>query len=373
MKVTFKKITTTFVIFLFLACIFISCNANKATAQETKTLAQNNLSEVQENPTNEKKMQVVFELNKDLPQNHGVNAEKLQNFVDSIKNTEITSNIIVKDGVIISEYFKEGYDNTSVFSVQSCSKSITSAITGIAIAQGYIPDVNAPMTNYIDVSSYKNKEQLEKITLRQLLTNTSGLTSTDTAIWNDWRMSDNWVDYLFTKPILHKAGAVFEYSTGNTHLISAMIQKATGKTLYEYGKAELFSKVGMNSVICSSDAQGISDGGNGFSLTSYDMAKFGLLYLNKGVFNGEQIIPKEWIEESTKIQLPNVANYGYQWWIRWFGSKAFKSYFAHGWGEQVIAVIPSANMVVVFTSRYANNNKNKIYWQYITDIVNAGN
>ena len=361
---------------IFSSLIYFSCN------QRDNALAKAGISDVPQVSADTenvaqakediKETKVYYEWKKSSPASSGVSEAKLQRVLDAIKDTEITSNIIVKDGSIISEYFKEGYSNTSLFSVQSCSKSITSAIIGCAIENKDIPNIDVPIANYFERVSDSNDARLKQITLRHLLTNTSGLISTDTEIWTEWRNSENWIDYLFDNPLKHTPGAVFDYSTGNTHIASAILQKATGKTLYEYGKEHIFDKIGMRDIRCAQDRQGISDGGNGFSLTAYDMALFGQLYLNKGEWNGEQIIPSSWVSESTRVQLKD-ASYGYQWWIRYFGSKGYRSYFAHGWGEQVIAVIPGANMVVTFTSRYPDNRRNKIYWQYITDIVDAIN
>ena len=308
----------------------------------------------------------------ELPQNLNLKKEKIDTFLNSLKNTEVTSCIIVKDGKIACEYYKTGYNQNSTFAMHSVSKSITSAVTGIAIQNGYF-NLDDPITKFFPELKEKKDKRYEKITVRELLRNTSGLVSTDSGLWGEWRKSDDWIQFLFDRAIKYDPGKTFEYSTGNTHIISAIIQKTTGKTLYEYGKKVLFEPLGLKSARIDKAPEGICDGGNGAYLTARDMARFGLLYLNKGKWLGKQLIPEEWIDESVKIQTPNMARYGYQWWIRWFGKKELRGFFAHGWGEQVIAVIPQANLIITFSSRYPNNNKNSMYWNWIGNIVDAVN
>ncbi|MCR5613682.1 serine hydrolase [Treponema sp.] len=294
----------------------------------------------------------------------------LEKIFKTFPDTEITSCVVLKNGARQAEYFKTGYNRNSIFSVQSVSKSITSAIVGIALEEKLIPGLDTPIVKYFPELAKKSDRRYSKITIRHLLNNTSGLTSTDSSLWMEWRNSANWIEWLFSKPMVHEPGTVFDYSTGNTHLLSAIIQRVTGKTLYEYGKEKLFDKAGMKTVICEQDAQGICDGGNGFLLSAYDMAFFGQLYLNGGKSGNVQIVPEPWIKDSTKRQTDG-ARYGFQWWQRNFGKKGYASFFAHGWGEQVIAVIPSAGLVITFTSRYPDNRKNQMYWKYISDIVDA--
>ena len=300
----------------------------------------------------------------------GLDAKKIEAFNKALLPTEVTSCIIVKDGAIVSEYYKSGYSKESLFPMHSVSKSVTGTIVGIAIKQEYF-GLDEPIINYFPELKDKSDSRFKKITIRDLLKNTSGLVSTDSSLWAQWRSCGDWIDFLFKRPLSYAPGKVFEYSTGNTHLLSAIIQKTTKKTLDEYGREVLFKPLGLDSAYFESDPNKISDGGNGLYLTARDMARFGLLYLNKGMWEGSQIVPQSWIAESTKIQTPGQARYGYQWWIRWFGEEQVRGFFAHGWGEQVIAVIPEKKLVITFSSRYPDNRKNATYWQWIGDIVDA--
>lgn len=318
-----------------------------------------------------------FEWEYDTPQNHNMNADVFNQIDNSIINTEITSSVVVKDGKILYEYYKDGYDENSIFTIQSCSKSITSAIFGIAKDQGYFTDLDEPISNYFPQIQNSNNEYQKQITIRQLLMHTSGIKTTDDYSWETWRNSSNWIDYLLNSDVLTQPGTNFSYSTGNTHLLSYIIEQKTGRSLYDFGKEYLFDSIGMKTIQCSTDPQGNADGGNGFSLTAKDMARFGLLYLNGGVWDERQVISQEWITESTSTQVfrsstPDVANYGYQWWIRDFGTQGVHGYFAQGFGGQFIFVVPDANLVVTYTSNYADNRMYP-YWQYVDNLVDACN
>ena len=232
----------------------------------------------------------------------GLGCKKIEAFNKALLPTEVTSCIIVKDGAIVSEYYKSGYSKESLFPMHSVSKSVTGTIVGIAIKQEYF-GLDEPIINYFPELKDKSDSRFKKITIRDLLKNTSGLVSTDSALWAQWRSCGDWIDFLFKRPLSYAPGKVFEYSTGNTHLLSAIIQKTTKKTLDEYGREVLFKPLGLDSAYFESDPNKTSDGGNGLYLTARDMARFGLLYLNKGIWEGSQIVPQSWIDESTKFKL----------------------------------------------------------------------
>lgn len=363
------------IIFIFCA-IYIKSNYKKQKDGETDIVQ--NIEKEEVNIENEKDEKVDEEIQKfewkhDTAENHNMNNEKLENFYKEIGNhTDIYGALVIKDDNIIGEYYKEGYNQDSIFTLQSCSKSVTSSLIGIAIDKGYIRDVNIPISEYFPEILESNNQNLKEITIWHLLTHTSGLNMNDTNNWNEWRISENWIDYILSRGSKSKPGTRFDYSTGNSHLLSVILQKATGMTAYDFGKKYLFEPLGMESVKCELDPQGYSDGGNGFSMNIYDMAKFGRLFLNKGEWEGKQIISQNWIEESTKVQFDRKAgsaNYGYQWWVRTFGSQKYDAYFAQGHWGQFIFVIPEINLMVVFTSHHEGSTN--MYWNFVNEVVSA--
>lgn len=316
--------------------------------------------------------EVAWEWQYDSPQNHHLNGDILTQFHSEFDTTQVLAFVMIKDGYIVDEYYKEGYDETSIFPLHSCSKSVTSALIGIAIDQGYIEGVDTPISVYFPQILQSDNEYFKQITIRHLLTHTSGISSSDDAVWEQWRNSENWVDFVLNRPVTTQPGTNFSYSTGGTHLLSAILQQATGKTAYDYGKAVLFSPLGMESVQCGTDPQGISDGGNGFVMNVYDMAKLGQLYLNDGLWEGQQIISTDWIEASTHLQFERSsgsADYGYQWWVRTFGEQDYPAFFAQGHGGQYIFVVPELELVAVFTSEHTGSSS--MYWRFVSHIVDA--
>ena len=333
-------------------------------------ILNDNLVETNNDELIEETNEFIWEI--DDPENHNLSAEILRALNESFVDTEITSSIIVKDGKIINEYYKDGYDENSIFPIHSCSKSITSAVFGIAKDQGRFDNLDELISNYFPQINEMESNYKKEITIRHLLTHTSGIKSTEDD-WYTWRASSNWIDYVLNSNMEYKPGTTFDYSTGNTHLLSAIIQSRVRKTLYEYGKENLFDLIGMESIRCQEDDQGISDGGNGFTLTARDMARFGLLYVNNGEWEGRKIISEDWIEESTSTQFERssgTADYGYQWWTRTFGKNKYNSYFAQGHGGQFIFIIPDLDMVITFTSNYYDNSHSSDYWSYVNTIVN---
>ena len=272
-----------------------------------------------------------WEWSYDTPEHQGMNAAALSALHSTYDSFPLHAAVVVRNGVVVDTYFEDGYDETSVFTLQSVSKSITSALVGIAIEQGYIENVDMLLSDYFPELLSASDTHWQRITLRHLLTHTSGIASTDSALWYEWRASENWLDYLFALPIYSEPGTNFDYSTGNTHLLSAVLERATGKTLGAYADEVLFAPLGMTSADVGASPEGVGDGGNGFHMTTLDLARFGLLYLNNGVWQEHQIVPADWVEASTTTQAQRASDgsrYGYQWWVRSFGGHP--AYVAQG-------------------------------------------
>lgn len=201
--------------------------------------------------------------------------------------------------------------------------------------------------------------QLHDITIRHLLTMQSGFdiqeNVKDRYVWK----SSDWIKTILQVPIKWKPGKKFNNTTLNTHLLSAIITKATGMSILKYADKNLFSSLGISHVGWRTDPQRHPFGGSGMYLTSRDMAKFGQLYLNKGKYTGKQVVPSQWVMQSTTEKSGLIGRhfllwkisygYGYLWWI-----KRLDGYrdipFASGYGGQKIVVIPQANVVIIITA-----------------------
>ncbi|MDD3193673.1 MAG: serine hydrolase [Oscillospiraceae bacterium] len=291
----------------------------------------------------------------DMPENHGMDPAVFEQLHTALAGSTVYAMVTAKDGVIIDEYYQEGYDENSVFPLHSCSKSFTSALVGIALEQGYLSGVDAPLSDYLPQVLELEDSAKQQITLRHLLTHTSGLEWYEWAgrsNWAEFRSAENWVDYILGRSLVSQPGTTFAYSTGGTHLLAAALEAATGKKTLDYAQENLFAPLGMESVTWGTDPQGIADGGNGISMTLRDAARFGQLYLQGGMWNGRQLVPADWVADSTTVKNSGAGDgtgsYGYQWWIRSFaGYETFYAFGAHG---QFILIVPELNLVTAIAS-----------------------
>ena len=253
------------------------------------------------------------------PESQGMDSEALARVHKTYESFPLLAAVIVRNGLVVDAYYKEGYDESSVFTLQSTSKSITSALVGIALEQGCLESLDQPLSDFFPELHAASDPRWAKITLRHLLNHTSGIASTDSPRWYEWRASENWLDYLFALPIYTEPGTSFDYSTGNTHLLSAVLERATGIPLADYAQEVLFEPLGITDARLETAPEGVGDGGNGFSMKTLDLARFGLLYLNGGVWQARQIVPADWVTASTTTQAKRTSDgsrYGYQWWVR---------------------------------------------------------
>ena len=164
----------------------------------------------------------------------------------------------------------------------------------------------------------------------------------------DWRMSDDWVQFIIDLPMVEKPGTRYEYCNGAPFLLSAILQKQTGMNALSFAEKHLFAPLGISEVGWPSNPQGITLGYGHLFMRPQDMAKIGYLYLNNGLWEGKQIISSQWINTSTSkfISTTLLPGYGYHWWIA-----SSDTYLAAGNKGQFIMVVPDKNIVAVFTGR----------------------
>ena len=265
--------------------------------------------------------------------------------------------LVVHNGYLIFErYFTPilyDVDNTHI--IYSCTKSVTSALIGIALDNGYIDNTSQLLVDFFPDLYIDNLDsRKETITLEDILTMTSGLE------WDEERYdepndyfgmtdSDNWVQYVLNKTMVADPGTAFYYNTGESHLLSAIINRTTGMTTLAFAIQNLFEPLGITAHPWLVDPQGIHFGGSALALRPRDMAKFGYLYLNNGTWDGEQIVSSDWVATSTNEHVTiygGTFSYGYQWWI----NSPSDYYCARGYQGQYIFVVPEEDLVVVFSS-----------------------
>ena len=298
------------------------------------------------------------------PEEQGIDSALILKMLQEIQEQglDIHSVLLIRNDHLVTQIHFPPYQEDFKHPVYSISKSITSALVGIAIEEGYIRSVDQKVLDFFpDIAQDIESERLKNLTLEHLLTMSAGYnTRTIPYPWILAQKDDSFdtIEYILThNSILQEPGTGFFYDSGAPHVLSAIIQETTGKTLQEYAQEKLFAPLGITDITWETDPRGITLGCTGLVLSPRDMAKIGYLYLNRGQLNGEQIIPAEWIDRSTTKHsetkgLMNEAEddgYGYLWWI-----DAFGGYSAHGSGGQYIFVVPDSNMVVVFTGGLAD-------------------
>jgi CubicO group peptidase (beta-lactamase class C family) len=290
------------------------------------------------------------------PEEQGVDSEKLAQMVDHIQeeNLNLHSLLIVRNGYLVSEIYVYPYSAGQVHFIASVTKSVIGALVGIAIQKGNIKDIQQPLFSLPPEQGVANLDDRKKaITLENLLTQTSGLDCHENPAPREASMetSQNWVQFMLDQPMIAQPGTKFNYCSGAVHLLSAVLQKATGMSAREFANQNLFAPLGIGPIpeaLWPSDPQGVTTGGYGLALTPSEMAKLGYLFLNRGQWGGETIVPATWVAASTASHANqgDKKEYGYLWWIDPQG----KWYAALGRAGQHIFVYPAENLVVVFTS-----------------------
>ena len=300
------------------------------------------------------------------PEEQGMNSTKLDTIMEFIEsgNLGIDSIIIIRNGfVVLEEYPSALYTPFARHFLASCTKSIVSALIGIAIREGYITSIDQKMLEFFPNRTINNLDsRKENITIEHLLTMTPGFE------WDQWSTdygesnnsatqmyaSDDPVQYVLDRPMRSNPGDEWVYNSGASHLLSAIIQISTEVSTLEFAETHLFDPLDISSAFWLPDSQGIYRGSSGLSLRPRDMARIGYLFLKEGYWNGDQIIPPEWVVSSSNTQVvleDSTSNwategYGYQWWI----TPSVGVYYASGARGQKIYVFPTYNMVVVFTA-----------------------
>lgn len=254
--------------------------------------------------------------------------------------------------LVFEEYFN-GTDPRRPANMKSASKSVISALVGLAIEEGYIESVQEPIANYLPeyMADLDDSAKLE-ITIEDLLTMRSGLETTSNRNYGRWVLSDDWVAFALQQPMVAEPGTRMLYSTGSTHLLSAIITRATGVDTKTYAERVLTSPLGYSMSYWSQDPQGIYFGGNDMEMTPRQMLRFGELYLNQGRYGGEQILSPQWIQVSHQPHARSPRGqgryYGYGWWLRDLAGMQVPT--AWGYGGQLIFVVSELDLVVVATS-----------------------
>jgi CubicO group peptidase (beta-lactamase class C family) len=274
-------------------------------------------------------------------------------------------------GELLLEHYFHGIKATRHENIKSASKSVISALVGVAIDRGLIRDVRQPIAEFLPELSANNvAPEKKQITIEDLLTMRSGLETTSNRNYGAWVRSSNWVRWALNRPLLSPPGEQMIYSTGNTHLLSAILTKASGGDTRKFAQEALGDPLGFTVAAWPRDPQGVYFGGNDMLMRPKDMLKIGELYLHRGRASDKQVIPEPWIDASWTTRTRSSFSdqeYGYGWWKR--DMAGFSTYFAWGFGGQYIFVVPDLDVVVVSTSSADPDRERRTHRRNVLELI----
>jgi CubicO group peptidase (beta-lactamase class C family) len=315
------------------------------------------------------------------PEKQGMDSAKLLIANEFIQNRlpDAFSLLVVKNGYLVFEKYYSWGSSEKYAVVHSVTKSVTSALIGIALDKGYLNSVDQKLTEFFpEYITDELDPRKKEIRLKHLLTMSAGFR------WNDrgpsmrnWYYSSDWLKFAIQLPQENNPGDVFNYNSSTSHLLSAILSKSTKTSTLDFAKRNLFEPLGIQSAYWHQDPQGYYIGGFGLGLSARDLAKIGFLYLNNGYWNGQSIVSEYWVKESTDQQIQAFSHpiygtfgYGYQWWVKKVdGCSSFRAWGRRG---QFIAVVPELDLVIAVTSATAQPHPpTSIHYSPLFDLVAA--
>jgi CubicO group peptidase (beta-lactamase class C family) len=285
------------------------------------------------------------------PEEQGFNSGKLAEGLQAVQedNINLDSLLIIRNGCVVLDAYLYPYDNTIPHKLASVTKSVMTTLIGIVADQGRL-ELDQPMVSFFADRTVDNVDAFkQQVTVRHLVSMRngfqSGCLSGDEPTLNAMRANPDWVQAALDREMVREPGTRFCYDSPGMHLLSAILQEATGMTALDFARENLFEPLGIHEVFWQSDPQGYTHGWGDLYLKPRDAAKIGYLWLNNGVWEGKQIVSASWVADSVKA-LSHAANddYGYGWWVSEDG------YYASGRGGQNIRVYPSFDAIVVTTA-----------------------
>ena len=293
---------------------------------------------------------LAADLPRSSPEAQGVSSSALLAFVEAAdKNIDaMNSFMLVRHGHVVAEGWWSPYNADAPHSLYSLSKSFTSTAVGLAISEGKLSVDDDVLKFFSEDTPSEPSKNLKAMRVSDLLR-----MSTGHQVEPKRTPDEPWAKTFLAQPVPHKPGAHFLYNTSGTYMLSAIVQKATGQTVLDYLRPRLFEPLGIENPTWEASPQGISAGGYGLSVRTEDIAKFGQLYLQKGKWEGMQIVPETWVEAATARQTSNGSNpksdwdqgYGYQFWRCRHGA-----YRGDGAFGQYCVVLPEQDAVIAITS-----------------------
>lgn len=282
----------------------------------------------------------------------GLDPERISAAILSLGETPgCWSVVITRHGALAAESYFSGQAE-DLHAIWSVTKSVTSALSGIAIGEGLYPGVEAKMVDFLPPNLVPPENIKKLISLEQLLMMTSGLQWSEDEDWLPWLVSADPAEFILERPVDSLPGMSFNYSSATSHLPSVMLETALDTSVMAFADARIFAPLGIIDWSWDLDPQGYAFGGHGLHWRTEDLAKFGILFLREGTWKGRQLISSSWVEESTSPRFfwgdpwgaLDQLDYGYLWWTA--EASGYPVFFAWGWGGQFSFCVPDLDLVV---------------------------
>ncbi len=324
--------------------------------------------------------QTISSLQRSVPEAEGVSSEGILSFLDAAGKSkhELHSFMFLRHSKVIAEGWWNPYSRNLKHTMYSLSKSFTSTAVGFAVSEKRLTVNNKVISFFPDHLPDTISPYLRELTVKHLLTMSVGQDPdpTGTLVSRD----SNWIKAFLALPIINKPGSGFLYNSLATYMLSAIVQKVTGQKVIDYLTPRLFKPLGIQGMDWETDPMGINTGGWGLRIKTEDMAKLGQLYLQKGNWNGKQLLPKEWAEEATSIRIlqsPKVSQskrdssdwlqgYCYQFW-----RSRHNSFRGDGAFGQYILIMPEQDAVIAITAETPDmQDELNLVWKYLLPAFN---
>ncbi|MBP65487.1 MAG: hypothetical protein CL727_06960 [Chloroflexi bacterium] len=294
------------------------------------------------------------------PDEVGVDPRVVLNFIDSAftNKLDLHSFMLYRSGYVVAEGWSWPYQYHRPHMMHSLTKSVTACGVGLALDEGYFSLHDKVVSFFDEALPAVISSKLGSMTIKDLLTMRSGH---DISVSGSTfrQVKTSWVAEFFKIPVIHQPGTHFLYSSALSFMLSAIITKTTGESLRDYLEPRLFQPLGISDLTWGASPNGINSGGNGLSWTTVDSLKLGILHLMMGEWKGQQVIPRNWVNQATRTQVPG-EQYGYHWWQNVSGS----AYFAEGAFGQFSIVFPEHDAVLTLTAGVQGETLLDLVWEH---------
>lgn len=316
------------------------------------------------------------------PVDQQMDAQVLEDLRDKVRDmANVYSLLIVRNGKIVHEQYHNGANTNTLLHIRSITKRITATMVGIGIDEGYVAGYQEPLTSFFSEIASATGEGWDQVNIYHLLHMVSGMDWDENADFSDYQNNqNNPLEYIFSRDIVHEPSTYFEYNTPGTDLLSYVVERTYGKHLDELSEEKLFTPLGILGYEWEEAGNGVKRGGLGIELTARDLAKFGLLYHNNGNWQGDPIVPSEWVNLcfDDPLSLSDIEgnhadglSIGNTWWTREF--YGVNTQYADGYGGQMLMIVPEHDIIIVMNRVWnvSTNQNAKAFDEFLVTVLPA--